>query len=51
MMEGIFVLRCVGCNAKEERPAEDCVEQPFCKGCYMPMFLEKVIAKQIAATD
>jgi len=39
-----FTLKCVGCNIKEDRPAAECREQPFCTKCYMPMVLEKVKA-------
>ena len=46
MMRGTFVLRCVGCHTLEERPAEQCIEMPFCKKCYMPMVLEEVIARE-----
>jgi hypothetical protein len=35
----------------EKRPAGECVEMPFCKACYMPMVLEEVSIKEIAAKD
>lgn len=41
----MFRLKCVGCHAVEDRPAEECREQPFCKKCYMPMVLERVSIK------
>ena len=40
-----FTLRCVGCKRTEKRPADKCIEQPFCSECYMPMILETVDAK------
>jgi rRNA maturation endonuclease Nob1 len=40
-----FKLRCVGCGIKEDRPAEECREMPFCKKCFMPMVLLAVTVK------
>jgi hypothetical protein len=45
MTTGIFKLKCVGCGCTEERPAENCRDQPFCEKCYMPMTLERVSVK------
>ena len=41
----MFKLKCVGCETVEERPAEECLEQPFCLKCYMPMMLIEVNIK------
>lgn len=41
-----FTLKCVGCGKKDNRPASECTEMPFCDKCYMPMVLEKVSIKQ-----
>jgi len=46
-MEVKFKLKCVGCGYVEERPANDCREQPFCDKCYMPMTLESVESKSV----
>jgi len=39
-----FSLKCVGCGAKDTRPAEECREQPYCKKCYLPMVVDEVKA-------
>jgi hypothetical protein len=44
MQTATFKLKCVGCGKKEERPAADCQDMPFCE-CGMPMTLERVTIK------
>ena len=45
-MSAVFVVKCVGCNTIEKRPAEECSEMQFCNKCGLPMLLEKVIIKE-----
>lgn len=37
-----FSLLCTGCKMKEDRPAAECREMPFCNECHFPMVLDKV---------
>lgn len=45
MSAATFKLVCVSCEAKDERHAEDCKEQPFCEKCYSPMILDRVTVR------
>lgn len=43
-----FHLKCVGPGRhRENRPASECKEMPFCKTCSMPMVLDTVVIGKV----